>query len=196
MLNPEQDAQTIPDSQALAGVARWVDEWDDVVKRIDATEGLLSALKARKQKLEQEVGPAARFEAVVSGFRATRGRVVNIETVCQGNIPADTTIQKAKGEEREALLQRRQLGLAHVRQYWPGLIKTELSLSLPKGEAEVALRIAALIRNQFQLNPSVAESIHHATLNSHFKELLTMGRVGDIPIDTFALYVGPLAKIK
>lgn len=196
--NPELDAQMPVGEQLdrLLPVAKLVEEYDEKCRQIEATEELLSSLKKRKAEIETAALPVAMTEAGISAFKHVSGRSVTVKTVCQGNIPAETSVSKAKPDVRQQLLTRRLSGLAYVRQHWPGLIKTELNLSLPKGEAEVALRIAELIRNQFKLTPSVAEIIHPATLNSHFKELMEQGKIGAVPADLFALYIGPIATIK
>ncbi len=190
------DASIAPDSVKLKNVAVLVTEWDSIMAALTRLAVDVQRLSARKTELEQVSLPASMTEAGVSSFVSDSGRSVKIEQVVRGNIPAISTVEKAKGPERTALAARRDTALEVVRAKWPGLIKTELSLSLGKGEAEVALRIAGLIREQFGFAPSVDETINPATLNSHFKELMEQGHVEEIPVEPFALYIGPIAKIK
>ncbi len=191
-----QAAQASPDSPALKSVADQVREWGLAKRRIADLAQELGRLSAVVTEIEQVRLPAAMAEAGVQSFTTPDGRSVKIEVVARGNIPAMTSIEKAKGAEKAALVARRNTAIEYVRTHWSGLIKTELSLSLGKGEAEVALRIAEMIRNQFQLSPTVDETIHPATLNSHFNELREMGTLKDVPTEPFAMYVGPIAKIK
>jgi hypothetical protein len=121
---------------------------------------------------------------------------VKIDEVINGSIPAISTIEKLRGEERAAAEKRRAEAFRIVGEKWPGLIKTEVSVSLGKGETEVASQMVELLRKEFGVAPTVDESIHHASLNSHFKQLKDDGKLGEIPPEPFALYVGPRAKIK
>jgi hypothetical protein len=135
-------------------------------------------------------------EAGVTSFVTKSGRSVKIDEVINGNIPAISTIEKAKGEERVALEARRNEAIGIVRSKWPGLIKTEVSVSLGKGETELATQMVELLRKEFDVAPSVDETIHPASLNSHFKQLKDDGKLEEIPQEPFALYIGPIAKIK
>jgi hypothetical protein len=195
-LDLEADARRVPNSPALATVRNLVDEWDRLERDLRKLGAEMAARIERKQQIERESLPGAMAEAGVAAFVADNGRAVKIEQVINGNIPALSTIEKAKGEERGWLEKRRAACLAHIRTKWPGLIKTELSVSLGKGETVVATQMVELLRNQFNVEPSVDETVHHGTLNSHFKELKEQGKLEEIPAETFALYVGPIAKIK
>lgn len=200
-LDPFGDSQAansggVATSEKLASVSVLIEEWDKNTRELARFEDWAKKVKERQRELEETAVPMAMADAGVQSFVATNGRVVKIEVVCRGNIPAPSTIEKAKGAEGVALANRRRAAVAYVAEHWPGLIKTELSVSLGKGETEMASRIAELIRKQFSLTPSIDETINHATLNSHFKELRDQGKLDTIPVETFALYVGPIAKIK
>lgn len=196
-LDLEADARAAPDSPALGSVRKLVDEWDAIDRDIKKLDNLLAQRAARKLQIERESLPGAMAEAGVTSFTADNGRRVDIKQIVNGSIPAASTIEKIKDRiERAKLQARREQALTVVREKWPGLIKTELVVSLAKGETEVASQVAELLRTQFQLDPTVDETIHHATLNSHFNELKEQGRLEDIPVEPFALYVGPIAKIK
>lgn len=195
-LDLEADSRAVPDSPALATVRKLVEEYDSLERDIKKVAARLGALSARKLQIERESLPGAMAEAGIQSFKADNGRSVEIKHIVNGSIPALSTIEKAKGPERLALQTRRDNAIAVVRAKWPGLIRTDLSVSLGKGETELATQVAELIRNQFQLEPSVDETIHPASLNSHFNELKEAGRLEDIPTEPFALYVGPIAKVK
>jgi hypothetical protein len=186
----------VPDSPALAKVSELVANWDILGGDIKRMEAAVAAKKQQRSDIEKELLPTAMSEAGVTAFVTKSGRSVKIDEIINGNIPAKTTIEKAKGPEREALIQRRTLCLSIVQEKWPGLIKTELSVSLGKGETELAAQVAELIRTQFSLEPTIDETIHPASLNSHFKELKDEGKLEEIPVEPFALYIGPIAKIK
>jgi hypothetical protein len=184
------------DSPALASVAALVTEWDTAQTKKAKAEADAKAAQEIILNIERERLPAAMADAGIKSFKTKTGRSVTIETVANASIPAQSTIDKAKGEMRTALMARRAAAYAYIGNNWPGLIKTELSLAFPKGEAGLASRIAQLIRDQFALAPEIAETVHPSTLNSHFKELRDQGKLGAVPADLFGLYIGPIAKIK
>ncbi len=186
----------VPDSPALSKVSELVAKYDEIGGNIKRLEASLAAAKQQKSSIEQELLPVAMSEAGVTSFITKSGRSVKIDEIINGTIPAISTIEKLRGPEREALQRRRDIAYAVVREKWPGLIKTELSVSLGKGEVELATQIAELLRKQFDVSPSIDETIHPASLNSHFKELKADGRLEEIPAEPFQLYIGPIAKIK
>jgi hypothetical protein len=186
----------VPDSPALSKVSDLVAQWDVLGGDIKRLETTLAAKKASRADIEKELLPTAMSEAGVTSFVTKSGRSVKIDEVINGNIPAISTIEKAKGEERAALEARRNEAIGVVRSKWPGLIKTEVSVSLGKGETELATQMVELLRKEFDVTPSVDETIHPASLNSHFKQLKDDGKLEEIPQEPFALYIGPIAKIK
>lgn len=192
----EADARNVPDTPALHRVAELVSQWELAGGELARLEERMELLKTARSEIEKRHLPGAMQEAGISSFKTTNGRSVEIKQVVNGSIPALTSIEKAKGDLKASLFHRRNLCYQIVKSHWPGLIKTELSLSLGRGELALAGQVAELIRNQFKLSPTIDETIHPQTLNSHFGELLEQGRIGDVPADVFSLYVGPIAKIK
>jgi hypothetical protein len=186
----------VPDSPALAKVSDLVAKWDLLGGDLKKLEVALELKKKQRQEIENELLPNAMTEAGVTSFVTKTGRSVKIDEVINGSIPAISTIEKLRGEERAAAEKRRAEAFRIVGEKWPGLIKTEVSVSLGKGETEVASQMVELLRKEFGVAPTVDESIHHASLNSHFKQLKDDGKLGEIPPEPFALYVGPRAKIK
>jgi hypothetical protein len=197
LLDDSPDGKPVPDSPSLQSVSKLAIEYGLLEADIKTLKEQIAVREARMNTIVKEAMPMAMEQAGVSSFTASNGRSIKIEEIVNGNIPAESTINKERDPARKAaLIARRVEALGVVRSKWPGLIKTELSVSLAKGETEQALRIAELIRKQFQLTSTIDETIHPASLNSHFKELKDNGRLGEIPIEPFALYIGPIAKIK
>lgn len=197
LLSDSPDSQPVPDSPALQGVSKLAIEYGQIEADIKTLQAKIDIREARKKVIVEQAMPMAMEQAGVTSFVASNGRSVTIEDRVNGNIPAVSTIEKEKDPSKKAaLFARRTESLGIVRLKWPGLIKTELSVSLDRGATEQALRIAKLISDQFQLTASIDESIHPATLNKHFKELRDQGKLAEVPVEPFALYVGPFAKIK
>lgn len=183
-------------SPALAYVVALVVEWDKYQADKAAAEQQEKTAQFLILDIERKRLPDAMAAAGLTSFKTSTGRSITIETKPSGNIPALSTIEKAKGTLRDELQKRREAALAYVKSKWAGLLKTEVSVALGRGEAGLAPRIAELLREQFALTPEVSENVNPQTLNSHFRELSDQGKLGEVPADLFALYVGPIAKIK
>lgn len=197
LLADSQDHGTqVPDSPILAEVSDLVAKWDVLGGDIKRMEDAVAMKKKQRMDIERELLPTKMAEAGVASFVTKSGRSVKIDEIINGSIPALSTIEKLRGDERAAAELRRTTAIGIVHDKWPGLIKTELVVSLGKGETEVASQMAELLRERFGVTPSVDESIHPASLNSHFKQLKEDGRLEEIPPEPFALFVGPIAKIK
>ena len=190
------NATAAPDSPALQSVSKLVAEWDVLKGDLIKIALWETQRKARIKEIEEAALPSAMEQAGVPAFTTPSGRSVVVDEIVKGGIPAISTIEKAKGAERSALEARRVEALRVIAEKWPGLIKTEVSMSLGKGETELATRIVKLLRIQFDISAAVDETVNHNSLNSHFRELKEAGKLGEIPPEPFALYIGPFAKIK
>jgi hypothetical protein len=116
----------------------------------------LELKKKQRQEIENELLPNAMSEAGVTSFVTKSGRSVKIDEVINGNIPAISTIEKLRRVRNVPHWKRRRneaIGIV-VRSKWPGLIKTEVSVSLGKGETEVASQMVELLRKEFGVAPS------------------------------------------
>lgn len=191
------DNKQVPDSPALESVNKIVAEWDLLQSDLVALAQRVTVREERVKRIESELLPQAMEQAGITSFVTKSGRSVVIEDKVSGNIPAATSITKEKDPARRAaLVQRREEAFRVVAEKWPGLIKTEVNVSLGRGEMDVAIQAVKLLRDQLDLSASVDQSINHNTLNSHFKELRDMGKLEEVPVEPFALYIGPHAKIK
>lgn len=186
----------VPDSPALSKVSELVAQWDVIGGDIKRMEMALEAKRKARGDIEKELLPNAMSEAGVTSFVTKSGRSVKVDQTINGNIPAVSTIEKAKGDERVALENRRMEAIGVVRDKWPGLIKTEVVVSLGKGETDLASQMVKKLRELFGVAPTVEEIINHMSLNAHFRQLKDDGKLEEIPVEPFALYIGPIAKIK
>jgi hypothetical protein len=195
-LESDGAAAPVPTDEKIAAISKLAVEYDLLQKDLKILEERTRIRKERCLQIEREAMPLAMENAGVKAFVASNGRSIKIDEIVSGSIPAKSTIDKAKGDEKQTLITRREAAYAVINEKWPGLVKTELSVSFGKGEAEVALRMAKLISDQFQRTAAIDTSVHPGTLNSHFKELKEQGKLGEIPVEPFDLYIGPIAKIK
>lgn len=191
------DAKAVPDSPQLEAVAKLVEEYDLLQADLKILAQRAAVREERVEAILSQLLPAAMEQAGVSSFVTKSGRSVIVDDKVNGNIPALSTIVKEKDPAKKAmLLQRREDALRIIGEKWPGLIKTEVSVQLGRGELDLALKAVKLLREQLDLPASVDQNVHPQTLNSHFKELKEVGRLGEIPTEPFALFIGPYAKIK
>lgn len=190
------NSQPTPDTPELQQVAGLAKAWDDAQALKKRAEAAVEQARATIREIEEQAMPTAMEAAGLRSFVTKSGRSITVEDVVRGNIPAISTIEKTKGPERQVLENRRMQAYAIIGEKWPGLIKTEVSVALGKGETELAAQVVKLLREQFDVTAEVAETIHPQTLNSHFKELLAEGKIGEVPPEPFSLYIGPIAKIK
>lgn len=197
VLSDSPDFKKVADSSELAAVSKLVEEYDLLQNDLKILAQRAAVREERVEEILSQLLPRAMDQAGVSSFVTTSGRSVTIDDKINGNIPAASTILKEKDPaKRAALVQRREDALRIITEKWPGLIKTEVSVSLGRGELDVAIKAVKLLRDQLDLPASVEQSVHPSTLNSHFKELKNDGRLEEIPVEPFALFIGPYAKIK
>jgi len=191
------DRPPVPDSPELAAITKLVEEYDLLENDLKILAQRAAVREDRKDQILSELLPQAMEQAGVSSFVTTSGRSVTVDDKINGNIPALSTIEKEKDPmKRAALTARREEAYRVIGEKWPGLIKTEVKASLGRGELELALKAVKLLREQLDLPASVDQTVHPQTLNSHFRELKENGRLEEIPVEPFALFIGPYAKIK
>lgn len=191
------DAKVVPDSPQLEAVAKLVEEYDLIQSDLKILAQRVEVREDRIEMILSQLLPAAMEQAGVTSFVTKSGRSVTIDDKINGSIPALSTIAKEKDPTKKAaLLARREEALRVIEEKWPGLIKTEVNVALGRGELDVAIQAVKLLREQLDLPASVKQDVNHNTLNAHFKELKAEGKLEEVPVEPFALYIGPYAKIK
>jgi len=197
VLGDSPDSQLIPDSPQLEAISKLVEEYDLLQSDLKVLAQRATVREERVEQILSRLLPEAMEQAGVMSFVTKSGRSVTVDDKINGNIPAESTIAKEKDPvKRAALQQRREEALRVIAEKWPGLIKTEVSVQLGRGELDVAIKAVKLLREQLDLPASIDQNVHPSTLNSHFKELKAEGKLEEIPVEPFALFIGPYAKIK
>lgn len=74
------------------------------------------------------------------------------------------------------------------------LIKTDITISLPRQERQTALRIIAALE-QFQVTPQIRESVHHKTLTAWLQEMFE-ARNPLPPLDVIGATIARIVKVK
>lgn len=139
----------------------------------------------------------------VSGVNLQDGYRLTCDPVFRANLPAESTIEKAKDdEERAALEERREQGLTWLRKNkGEDLIKNELKFNLGKGTSAFSRALLAAVKKLRATEPfkkvdvvtSQKESVHQGSLSKYLREKIENGV--SVPVETFAIFDGRVAKI-
>ena len=180
---------TQPSHERTAPLLAAAAELRDTDMAINELEERLAAARKRKNVLQFETLPAMLDNV---GFD-------HIGLPAQDNIPAyDLMLQPYFHANIAAnwAPERRAAAFAALEQNGDGdLIKTQLRISLPRGESELAAKIAELLRLNFNINPEITENVHHQTLTAWLQEQIENGQ--PLPdLETIGATVGRIARLK
>jgi hypothetical protein len=153
----------------------------------------LEELQRRHRELTTKTLPEQMDEIGVSSFALANGAKVEVNSIVQGSIPSPSGIKKAKGEERQALIKRREGCFAWLKDKGHGdLIKHEIALTFGRDSDEEVTKVKTLLDGA-GFRYSDEEMVAPQTLGAFIREQIASGV--DIPSDLFGLYTGKLAKI-
>jgi hypothetical protein len=143
-------------------------------------EDRAASIKADVLKIEREDLPSLMAEVGLSTVTLTSGKSISIKEDCDARI--------SEGNKPAAFGWL----LAHG---FGGLIKTVVSMTLPKGDHDTAVVIADAMRSQFPgRDVALEEAVHPQTLKAFVKERMAAGDA--VPIDLFGVYAYNKAVIK
>lgn len=154
-------------AQSLVQSERDVIEADDRLKELKETARLL----------REETVPCAMQELGLTEIKLETGESISIKSEVFASIPAEKK-EAAFGWLREQGLD--------------GVIKTQVSVNLGKGEVE----LAESLKDEFDsrgLDSSIGASIHPQTLKALLKEQLARGV--NVPLDLFGARSAFIAKV-
>ncbi len=181
-------------------------EMMQVAMKIEKCEETLALLKADYLLKSTETLPrimeAAGYK-VGQSLDLPNGYRIELNPAFRANIPAEGTIEKAEGEEKEALLVRREEGIAWLdANGGEPLIKQRFQIDLPKDfaalrpalRAAVAKLVASAKFKKARIELEEKETIHAGSLAKFLREKIAAGK--DVPLETFAVFNGKCAEIK
>ncbi|MEE8607494.1 MAG: hypothetical protein V3S55_07820 [Nitrospiraceae bacterium] len=186
----EQAAETLPQDDALRQISELVERAECAATDIALAEIALDAKKYELREIAEDLLPCAMQEVGIEEFTTTTGRKVRLQTVYSG------TIGKGRNESNEDHATRRAEAL-----YWlkhnlhDGIIKTKISVALPRGESGMANSIRVVILERFGVELDVREDIHPQTLKSFVREQM-QGDFEDFPHALFRASSHVRANIK
>lgn len=175
--------------QAIVAMGKRMAAMDESIKTL---EQAVKDAKAERFKLATVELPGMMTSMNVHDVTMMDGRALQLKDVVTASIPSKTSIESAKDEERETLLERRAQAFAWLRDNNSSdLIKEEVSITFDRGKPiDGLLRMLARWKG---ISVTHEESVHAQTLNSFCKEQLSEGT--NLPFDLFSVYTGQIVKI-
>lgn len=143
-------------------------------------EEIVKVSKASLNELKTKLLPEAMMELGLPAFKTREGASIEVNDFVAGSLPKD------EGKRDEALKEL-------IAEGGQELIKTEISISFGKSEHNVALAIAADLRDkgiEFEMN----EGVHAQTLCAFVRDRLKNG--DEVKAEVLGCFVGKTAKIK
>jgi hypothetical protein len=153
----------------------------------------VTELKERITIIDAESIPALMDQCGLKEYSMSDGTIVSIKEILAASIPSITGINKAKGEQREQLKERRVEALGWLRSNGGGsIIKNEFIFSLGKDSKNEVLELQSFA-DEIKLPWICDESVHAGSLKTFLSEKIEKG--DDVPFQTFGVYTGKIAKI-
>jgi hypothetical protein len=183
------------DNDGLLTVGDMITTCLNIKKDIEWIESALKNKKEELKKLEEDILPSLLLDigvTVGSDIKTPNGYNVKVVKNFKSSIPAVSSIESARGEEKIALLERRDAALAWlVANNLEGIIKSEINIDVGKDTEYKKEVLGAL--NKIGVKAQVNDNVHFMTLNATIKELIENGV--DVPRETFNVYEGNIVKI-
>ena len=143
----------------------------DIENQVIYTENRLKELKEQLNYQRYEIVPGMMQELGINSFELDNGYKVSIKDEYYAKIPDAFQFECFEWLRKNEL---------------DGIIKTAVSLSFGKGEAEQAKEVLETLY-EIGLVPNVKETVHPQTLKAFVKERLSAGL--ELPVDFFGASV-------
>lgn len=193
----EEDAKEISrlenlNGNSIASLSECVELYLQLNKDIEWLESALKNKKADLNKLETGTLPEMMLLMNCKEHSTLSGEIISLQDIISVSIPSLSAIEKLRGDERQALMNRRESAFRWLRENnLDGIVKNEINIDVGKSKEQKESIINAL--KNIGVCGDVVENVHPMTLNATFKELLKSGE--NIPDDIFNVYMGKKVKI-
>lgn len=173
------DADQGPSEDGLSRLSRMFSRRSELDDKIEGLKAELAVLSEELRGIDEKDFPELFDEVGVTSF-TVGNRKVSVQEKLYGSIPKDE-----EGRARAMQILKDNKGLP--------LMKTEVSISFNKGEADKAKEAADKMKEE-GFNPVVSESIHAATYQKWARDCLKDGVVLDLK--ALGLYHRRFVEIK
>ena len=166
----------------------------DLEEEIVAIELSLKQKKQDLNKLANQDLPDLMQELNIKDFSLNNGAKVKVEDVVSASVPSQSSIIRAKGDDKAELEIRQQQCFEWLRANGGAeLIKSNVEVQFGRDEDALCNEFTQELKNR-SLHYKRAIGVHPATINSFIKEKIDNGQ--NIPRDLFKIYEGRRAKIR
>ena len=191
-INPLDDVA--PASNELGAIADMAQQMFDLEEEIVAIELSLKQKKQDLNKLANQDLPDLMQELNIKDFSLNNGAKVKVEDVVSASVPSQSSIIRAKGDDKAELEIRQQQCFEWLRANGGAeLIKSNVEVQFGRDEDALCNEFTQELKNR-SLHYKRAIGVHPATINSFIKEKIDNGQ--NIPRDLFKIYEGRRAKIR
>jgi hypothetical protein len=183
-----------PASNELGAIADLAQQMFDLEEEISAIELSLKQKKQDLNKLANQDLPDLMQELNIKDFSLNNGAKVKVEDVVSASVPSQSSIIRAKGDDKAELEIRQQQCFEWLRANGGAeLIKSNVEVQFGRDEDALCNEFTQELKNR-SLHYKRAIGVHPATINSFIKEKIDNGQ--NIPRDLFKIYEGRRAKIR
>jgi chemotaxis protein histidine kinase CheA len=187
------DAVVPVDPAKIADIINLARELVRRQKRVADLEKELKEAEQAVAMVAENSLPAMLQECNLPELSLGNGWKVVREPFFRANLPAPSTIEKAKPEEAEDLVKRLEDGIAWLSaEKGRDIIQDTITIKLKKGQNEQAKQLQDLI-DSLKLKGERGSKVHPATLTKFLKEKIEAGV--EVPFETFAVHSGFAAKV-
>lgn len=184
------------DKVDLSQVTEMAQRLINLGKTIEAKDIELKRLVEERHRLETVDLPELMSSVGISDCGIERGTFagyrIEVKDVLKASLPSKDSIEKAKGDERDLLVQRRESAFTWLREHKAGsLIKYEVRVAFDKGKPIDGL--LKMLKRWKGIAVRHDENVHFKTLEGFVKDQIANGV--DIPFDLFGVWTGRMAKV-
>lgn len=180
----EEDSKIKVTEEDLKELSKLANKQLVLEMKIDELEKELESYKKQLKLVAEGLIPEAMQKIGMSSFALTNGAEITVKSFYSGKIDDENRYAATKWLNENG---------------HGAILKKELVLDFGKKEGidwqPLVKKVKELVREkeEIDINATVKEGVHHATLNAFIKEQVQGGK--EFPLDIFKAYVGTRAKI-
>lgn len=187
-----EDAKPQATGDTLKLITEAAEKMLEIFNRMKTGALLMADLKAEYEAIETHTLPDLMAEAGMKLFATEDGAKFEVQTIIAGTMPSKTKIEKAKGEEKDALALKLSQCLAWLRNNGAeSLIKTVVVADVGKDE-KLAKELVEFLKEK-ECGYKNDQAVHGSTLNKFIKEHIAGG--GEIDFKLFDIFSGKKIKL-